>query len=110
MSNVDVNKYIEVANEAAIVLQDIMGSSTSGPVARAIAASTLLHHCESVVGAERLKAKARAKSCKRPVDHQPTVNVHVQKTTDVDPAIIYENVRKLGMNVEEAMKLGRSMY
>lgn len=47
---------------------------------------------------------------KRPTDRPLRVNVNIQKTTDVDPDIIYNNIRRFSMNVEEAMKLGRDMY
>lgn len=108
MSNVDVSKYAEVANEAENILQEIMGNPSSGPVARAIAASALLQHCESIVRREHFNAMAKSK--KRPTDLPLSVNVNIQKTTDVDPDIIYNNVRRFSMNVEEAMKLGRVMY
>lgn len=61
MNHVDVSKYAEVANDAANILQNIMHSPTSGPVARAIAASTLLHHCESIVRREHVEAMAKSK-------------------------------------------------
>lgn len=104
MSIVDVSKYAEVANDAANVLQDIMYSHTSGPVAKAIAASVLLHHCEAIVRSEHFKAKSRSK--KRSTD----VNVQFQTTAETDPNVIAENIRKFGMNVEEAIKFGRAMY
>lgn len=49
MSRVSVNKYKEVANHALGILQDIMNSPIATDTARAIAATSVLEHCKSVI-------------------------------------------------------------
>lgn len=53
MSRVNVNEYKEVAEHALNILQDIMNSPVTTDTAKAIAATTVLEHCKSVIERQR---------------------------------------------------------
>ncbi|WP_019123804.1 hypothetical protein [Brevibacillus massiliensis] len=79
MSKVDVNEYKEVAVHALNILQDIMNSPIATDTAKAIAATTVLNHCKSVIESERQQrsyipnicAKEMEKCIKNVIDRMP---------------------------------------
>lgn len=97
MSKVDVNEYKEVAAHALNILQDIMNSPVANDTAKAIAATTVLEHCKSVIERERQK-----KACK--------ANIEFGFRDNVDQDIIHETIIKCGSDVAEAIKVKGVIY
>lgn len=102
MSRVDVEVYSEIANDALKVLQDIMYNQVSNPTARAIAATALLDYCRAVVRNEK------SKKSQKPTTINNTIGVACKE--DIDPGIIYETMRKYGINYDEAVKAKGIFY